>query len=240
MKQSSKTLLFILLCWLPLHTVFADELPLPNKPHLLIEGHGLIEQVPDIVLIRFDVSATEKNLSLAKQTVDNIIGKAIRAARKQQVKKDDINASKIQASPQYEWRNQSRIYTGERVSRQVEIKLLDADRYNALVEALLAAGVTRLQPVQLDFSDRKNLEAKALTLALDDARQQAETIARHIGTPLGNVFQVTPITHQAGIPHMAMGLRAEKSSDEAELKPGKQPLEQRVRVIYLLGPQPNR
>ncbi|MEE8057223.1 MAG: SIMPL domain-containing protein [Pseudomonadales bacterium] len=217
---------------LPLHVVFAGELP--DKPHLIIEGYGMVEQIPDRVIIRFEVSATAETLSLAKQAVDKTIDRAIKAAQTQQVKDENISASKIQALPQFEWRNQNRVYKGERVNRQVEVKLLEVDRYNDLVEALLAAGVNRLQPVQLDFSQRKSLEAKALTLALDNAQHQADIIANHLGASLGTIFQIAPVTQLTAIPRMAMTARAESRKDKSELKLGKQKLERRVRVVYLL------
>ena len=64
-----KLRLFVLTCLLSLHPSFAAAtqlLPLPDKPHLLIEGKGVIEQVPDLIYIRFDVSATAGSLSKAK------------------------------------------------------------------------------------------------------------------------------------------------------------------------------
>lgn len=233
--------ILVLICALTLlaPALSARELPLPDQPHLLIEGHGLVEQVPDIVRIRFEVAATAKTLSAAKQEVDRIVALAVSAAKKYRVKPDNINASKIQAAPQYEWRNQQRSYTGERVSRQVAIKLTDSDRYNALVEALLAAGVTSLQPVQLEFSQLNKLEARALVLALDDAKQQAQTITEHLGLSLGTVFQVAPVSQPVTMPRLAMSARAEQADNSAGLKLGKQAVEQRIRVVYLLANSPN-
>lgn len=211
------------------------ELPLPKQAHIIVNGYGAIEQVPDLVVIRFEVAATAKSFSLAKQSVDSTIAKAIKAAKKHSVVEDNINASKINASPQYEWQNKERIYKGERVSRQVEIKLTEAKRYNDLVDALLAAGISRLQPVQLDFTLRDELENKALLLALDDAKQKAQTMAQHLGSSVERVFQIAPVerAHFAG--RMAMSASLESDSEKAPLKLGKQKLEQQIRVVYLLS-----
>jgi uncharacterized protein YggE len=229
-----KAVHLVLLYLLSPSLLFATELPLPDKPHLIIEGRGSVTAVPDIVRIQFEVSATEKDLVTAKQLVDGIVGKAIQAARQQKLGDDQISASKIQAAPQHDWSNQNRIYTGEHVSRQVELTLTEADRYNALVEGLLAAGVSRLDSVELDFSQRHALEEKALALALDDANRQAQSISRHMGITLGKIFQISQLTNQAPLAHMAMRAVAEDSGDKAPLTLGKQPLEQWVRIIYLL------
>lgn len=225
------TLLILAIQTFPLS---AAEFPLPKHPHIIVNGYGQIEQVPDKAIVRFEVSAIASNFSLAKEAVDKIIYQAIKAAKKQRVAEDDINASKINASPQYNWEDKNRIYKGERVSRQVEVRLTNIERYNSLVEGLLASGISRLQPVELDFSDRHSLENKALTLALDDAKQKATTMAEHLGTKLKGIFQIAPLTQNSMVSRMAMRASAESSNDQAPLKPGKQTIQQQIRVVYLL------
>ncbi|MGK0500470.1 MAG: hypothetical protein ACJAYG_002120 [Oceanicoccus sp.] len=213
-------------------SLVASELPLPEQAHIVVNGYGSVEQVPDIIKLRFEVNATADSFAAAKNTVDTTVAKAINAATQQGIHADDINASKISAAPQYDWEDRLRIYRGERVNRQIEIKLTDVSRYNALVEGLLAAGISRLQPVQMDFSQRQQLQQLALTHALDDAKLQAETIAKHLGTKLDGVFQIAP--QQRGMGGHRLAMAADTSLKQAELKPSKQILEQRVRVVYLL------
>lgn len=228
-------LIFILFSLTFSHLGFTDASNLPNKPHLIVNGVGVIEQIPDQIIISFEVSATAKDFSQAKDQVDRIVGKAIKAAKNQQINDEDINASKINASAQYEWNNQTRIYKGEQVSRQVTIKLSEAQRYNDLVEGLLAANITRLQPVQLQFSEQTKLENIAMTKALDDAKQQAETIVGHMGVKLGKIFQISPADNQPMMHRLAMRASDESHQEKAGLELGKQAVEQRVRIIYLLN-----
>lgn len=211
------------------------ELPLPKQAHIIVNGYGATDQIPDLIIIRFEVAATAKNFSLAKQSVDGTITKAINATKKQGVAEDNINASKINASPQYEWQDKDRVYKGERVSRQVEIKLTEANRYNDLVDALLAAGISRLQPVQLDFTLRDELENKALLLALDDAKQKAQSMAEHLGSSIDRVFQIAPLERARFSNRMAMAVSEDSGNDKSPLKLGKQKLEQKIRVVYLLN-----
>ncbi len=206
----------------------------PDQPHIIVHGYGQIEQIPDKAIIRFEVSAIDNTLYLAKESVDKTIAKAIKVAKKERIDEDDISASKINASPQYDWQNKTRVYKGERVSRQVEVNLSDIKRYNSLVDGLLLSGISRLQPVELGFSEQKKLENKALTLALDDAKLKAKTMAEHLGTEVDGIFQIAPIEHGSIVTRMAMQASAESRDDKAPLKPGKQKIQQQIRVIYLL------
>ena len=212
---------------------YAEELPLPARPHIVVKGIGEVEQVPDIVTLYLEVSATAGNFSAAKQQVDVIVAKAIQAAKKYGVKAADINASKIQAAPQYEWQNQQRTYKGERITRQLAVKSTQPDNYNDLIEGLLAAGISRLQNVELSFSDRDKLEAEAMRLALRDAHRQAQTIAAELHIKLGEIYQVAPLSAAPTMRTFAMAA-AEPKAERAPLELAKQRVEQQVRVVYLL------
>ncbi len=226
--------LCFLLCLLTPLSLLANELPLPDDPHIVVNGQGYVEQVPDLIIARFEVSAVEKDFSTAKLKVDTIVGKALAAAKKLEVPEEQINASQISAAPQYDWQDNSRVYKGERVSRQVEIRLTEAEQYDDLVNGLLASGISSLPSIQLDFQDRKQLEQKALTAALDDARAQAEAIVGHLGSRIKSVYQIAPESQSFRIETMAMRADAAAKSEPAGLSLGKQRIEQRIRVVYLI------
>lgn len=209
------------------------QLPLPNDPHIVVEGKGQVQQIPDIAIVRFEIEATRGSLLKAKQVVDGEVAKALTAARALGIVEDDIDASKIQAQPQYQWRDKDRHYMGERVSRQMQLTLRDTERYNELVEALLDAGISRLQNTTLTFSQLQQLEQQALLLALDNAKQKAKLMAKHLDTRLDGVFQIAPVGDRAVIYGMEMRA-ADASMAKAPLKVAKQQIEQKVRVVFLL------
>ena len=218
----------------PTRLIAAEPFPLPDQPHIIANGLGAIEKTPDIVTLRFNVSAKAESLSAAKKTVDNIVAKAIAAATKNAVIKDHITASKLSAYPQYEWKNSTRRYVGEQVDRLVEIKLTKTKRYNGLVDGLLSAGVTRLQPAQLDFSQREKLESDALLVALDNARNKARAMANHLGAELGEIYQIAPVDQHQRVQSLSMRANSESNMPSAPLSLGKQKIEQRVQVVFLL------
>lgn len=223
-------LLMFLFC---LPTV-AEQLPLPPQSHIVIEAVGELQRVPDIVELDIDIRHTASSFAEAKKSVDLIVSAAIRAALEHKVKSDDINASQIQASPQYQWQGKDKIYQGEQVSRQLHIRLNKTEHYNALVNALLESGVSRLNRSQFSFSKQAQLEKLALEQALDNARQQARAIASHMNIKLGRVYQIAPVGPVA-YPRGQLMEMADSKAANADLKPGKQTIRQQIRVVYLLG-----
>jgi uncharacterized protein YggE len=225
--------------WLLLASVFcfpvtAEPLPLPPQAHIVVEGLGTVERVPDIVELDIDIRKTANNFAEAKKQVDDIIKAAIQAANKHGVKSEDINASQIQATPQYQWHDKEKIYKGEQVSRQLHIKLKEPEHYSALVNALLDSGVSRLNRARFSFSNQAELQQLALQQAIDNAREQALTITSHMNISLGPVFQIAPVGPVAYSGARLMKM-ADSESTDSGLKPGKQTIRQQIRVVYLLA-----
>ena len=214
--------------------VTAEPLPLPPQAHIVVEGLGTVERIPDIVELDIDIRKTAISFAQAKKQVDQIIKAAIQAARKHKVKPEDINASQIQATPQYHWRDKEKIYKGEQVSRQLHIKLKEPEHYNALVNALLDSGVSRLNRASFSLCNQSELQQLALQQAMDNAREQALTISSHMNIPLGPIFQIAPVGPVAHEGARLMKM-ADSESTDSGLKPGKQSIRQQIRVVYLLA-----
>jgi uncharacterized protein YggE len=79
------------------------------------------------------------------------------------------------------------VLLGYLVSRQVDVELHDLDRLGTLLEKSVSAGVNQVGGARLDSSRRKELERAALTQAVDDARLNADALARAAGAKLGPV-----------------------------------------------------
>ena len=213
----------------------SSNYPLPDVPHIVVEGRGEVKAVPDIITIEFEINRTAKTLAEAKTQVDQLAAKAIAAAKKHAVKAEDIQASKIQASPKYEYRAQQRVYVGEQVKRQFAVTLRKPKHYNALVDGLLSNGVSRFQSIKTDFSQREVLEKQALGLAIKNAKQQAEAISEFSQASIHSIYQVVAI--ETGGPvyaRMEMSAMADNKRTSAPLELGLQPIEKRVRVVYQL------
>ena len=104
------------------------------------------------------------------------------------------------------------------VSRQVDVELHDLDRLGTLLEKSVSAGVNQVGGARLDSSRRKELERAALTQAVDDARLNADALARAAGAKLGPV-QSLSTTGTMPVPmyaQKAMSVAAAPMADEAE------------------------
>lgn len=214
---------------------------LPAERHIAVAGQGYVEAVPDIATVHVSVEHLAANLLQAKTRVDEVTAntiRAIRAASALGIKEDDIIASDIQASPQYDWTEKGQVYKGEHVARTISVTLRKIDLYGKLVHTLIKAGITRINNIELDFSNREQLQNKALEKAIANIKEKARVIAAAFGAKTGKVYKISEIPPPSIFEPQMERLQAMKAADSTEgsdsLKVGKQKLYQEIQAVFYL------
>jgi uncharacterized protein YggE len=210
----------------------------PERPHLAVSAEGFVEATPDVVVINVTVSHTADSLSAAKRQADEVSNAVIRAANLHGIRDDDLQASKIQAAPEYEWHDGKRVLRGQRITRQFELTLRDTDRYAALIQALADASVTELNGIRMEFSNQEKLEAEALAKAISNARAKARGMAAAFDVRLGQVLRASE--RGTGAPPAPYEMRADfakaqaASPGEAALRIGKQRIVRTIDAVFAI------
>lgn len=211
----------------------------PPTPQLAVQGEGWVEAVPDIVVIQLSAAHTAETLVAAKQRADAVANAIIRAANLHGIEDDDLQASKIHAAPEYDWRDGQRILRGQRITREFELRLRDVERYGALMQALTEAEVTEINAIRMEFSKEQELANQALAAAIANARSKAGAMAAAFDVRLGRVLQVSE--GGAGPGPVRYEMRADfakaqmAGQSDAGLKIGKQRITRSVQAVFALA-----
>jgi uncharacterized protein YggE len=217
----------------------AEDMPRAPSPQLSAQGEGYVEAVPDIVVIDVTVTHTAKTLAEAKQAVDEIGAAVLRAADLQGIKTDDLQASKIQAAPDYDWQNGQRTLRGQQVTRQFQLRLRDIDRYGALIQALADAQVTQINGIHTEFSRQEQLESDALKKAIANVRAKADAMAAACNSRVVGIATLT----EGGAPGIPAPYEMRADFAKAQvaggsagtaLKIGKQRITKTVSAVFTL------
>jgi uncharacterized protein YggE len=210
---------------------------LPPERHIEVNGQGYVDAMPDIATVHVAIEHLASDLLQAKTKVDAITAGTIATALSLGVSADDIHASDIQASPQYDWTQNGQVYKGEHVSRTVSITLHKIDLYSKLVHALVKAGITRINHIELDFSNREQLQNKALEKAIANVKEKARVVAAAFGSKAGKVYRIREAGPQPVF--LAESLQAIKrdaatAAPSDSLKVGKQKILREVQAVFSL------
>ena len=154
-----------------------------------VTGSGEVKAQPDMAYVTLGVEARRPTLAEARAEVNATVERLLALTRELKIEPKFVDSTRLQVQPDYRWdeKSSSQVLLGYVVSRQVDVELHDLDRLGTLLEKSVSAGVNQVGGARLDSSRRKELERAALTQAVDDARLNADALARAAGAKLGPV-----------------------------------------------------
>ncbi len=158
-----------------------------------VTGSGEVKAQPDMAYVTLGVEARRPTLAEARTEVNATVERVLALVRELKIEPKFVDSTRLQVQPDYRWDEKAsrQVLLGYLVSRQVDVELHDLDRLGALLEKSVSAGVNQVGGARLDSSRRKDLERAALTQAVDDARLNADALARAAGAKLGPVQSIS-------------------------------------------------
>lgn len=230
----------------------AHATPLPQKPHIYVEGSATIDAEPDTITFSLELEKTDPELENAKKDVDQRSFRLIKACKQLDVPSENISTTALRIFPAFRYRNGEQIPNGTTVSRKVDIKLEDLSRYQQVMKALVDANISSTVSTQLSLSNDSHFTDKALEAALEDAEKRAKVLAKAQGKKIigvhsisefqdrrNEMFQLIPsrsIQGQSGTGVHRMALEQNQFQDAGEpFEPGRMKATAKVYVVYLIN-----
>jgi len=165
--------------------------PLPDKPHIYVQGRAAIEVEPDQLVIDVGLMEIGDEIESAKAEVDARSRLLIERAREIGIADRDIGTTALVFFPDYDYVDGERVDLGTRVYRQVTLTLRDLSKYSDLMRALVAADVSTSISTRFRVSTEDALADQMLARALANARERAEDLVASQGQRLGDVYSIS-------------------------------------------------
>jgi len=220
---------------LPIGAARADA---PRPRTVSVSGQGEVSAEPDLAYVTLGVEARRPTMSEARAEVAKTVERVLALCKDLRIDSKLVNATRIQVQPEYSWNDKERkqYLVGYIVSRQVQVELRDLEQLGPLLERAVSAGVNQVGDPVLDSTKRKQLERQAMTLAVQDARANAETLAQAAGVRLGAVRTLNAGSSPPVMPmyrsKMVMADAAAAPQPEASYQPGEMKFSANVSAEY--------
>lgn len=206
-----------------------DEAPPQNGGLIAVTGTGSATAAPDLVRVQFAVTREGADAAALMEELDAVVANVLALGRELAIAPADITAAAVEVYPRY-GQGEERRMEGVTASRSIQVTLRDLSHYGRLVDGSLGTGINGVSGVQLDVSNREELEALALDLAIEAARAQAARVARGFEVTLDGVDRVDVDASAPPVP-MAMRRMAMEASG-GSFSAGEIEIERRVRAQY--------
>lgn len=216
----------------PSVTLAADA----KTPTLSVSGQGSAQGVPDQATIALGVT-THSRVAEDAQRQNNSISEGIRAALEEfGIDKRDIQTENYNFSPEYSYDESQRgAITGYTVNNTVLVRIHDIEKTGQIIDVALANGANNVHSLEFSIRDPRPLRQEALTAAVKDAREKADSIAKALGRRIIGIASVSENTPFLSPHPMERMMAGAAMMDFTPIEAGTLTLTADVRVEFLLA-----
>jgi uncharacterized protein len=198
---------------------------------ITVTGTGRVEAVPNEALFSLGVSTEGATARGALAANSAEMRRVLAALENAGIADKDVKTETVSVGPDYSAEGNSP--AGFTARNSVSVRIRDLARAGAVLDAASQAGANEVNGPMLTRTDREELEAKALTDAVANARTRAEALAEAAGVGLGAPTAV--VDGFSGGPEPWLASRA--SADVAAsppIKPGTEAIQATVTVTFAI------
>ena len=186
----------------------ADDKPEPRL--ITVTGEAEVLVVPDEVVFDLTVQTLNKELRVAKSQTDERLKRLIDLTRRYNVAPRDVQTDYVKLEPRYRGNDESRLFLGYSVRKDLVFTLRDVARAEELLSEVLESGITRVNSVRFQTSQMRKYRDQARASAIRAAQEKAVALTAEIGQKIGRAYS---IEEEAATP--SRGLYAQNVSSNA-------------------------
>jgi uncharacterized protein YggE len=229
----------LVLATLPVSAIAADTSLCPERT-LSASGNGEIKVIPDIALINVGVMTENRDVQAAQTENAQIMDRLITSLMVAGIAREDIQTSGYSIYPVYDDTSplgqKIKYY---QVTNSVQITIRDLTRAGKIVDLAVANGANQVNSISFMLSEEKEqaTRAEALTMAVKNARADADTVALATGTTITGVQSITigsvyvPIVYDNR--YMSSG-EVKTTTAPTPIEPGQISITAQVSIAYLI------
>lgn len=165
----------------------------PETPEIATSGQGEVVLASDHVRLRLGVEARASTAAGASSQVGArvlLARRAIQAIYAKGLPLDSIRVTNFDVSPNYQYERERRLIDyGGRAT--IELTVRPPDRMGAVIDTALVSGVSAVQSMEFASDSVPAARNRAIAMAVDKARRDAEALARAAGGRLGRVLGIS-------------------------------------------------
>lgn len=174
----------------------ADDKPEPRL--ITVTGEAEVNVVPDEVFFDVTVQTLNKDLRQAEAQTDDRLKGLMALTRKYGVAPEDVQTDYIKLEPRYRGNDESRLFVGYSVRKDLAFTLRDVTKAEGLLSDILEGGVTRINAVRFQTSQLRKYRDQARALAIKAAQEKAVALTGTIGQRIGKAYSIAEDVPQRG------------------------------------------
>lgn len=164
---------------------------------IYVTGEGEVSAVSDIATLNINLSKEAVTAKEAQSLLNESITKVLDYLKEQKIADEDIKSEYGGISPKYTYETKPcYIYpcppreekiVGYTANQSITVKVREVDNANVIKTGLAGIGVTDINGPTFSIDEEESYQAEARSLAIKDAKEKAEVLAKDLDVKLGKV-----------------------------------------------------
>jgi len=157
---------------------------------ITVTGEAEVNVPPNEVVFDLTIQTLHKDLRTAKTLTDDRLKKIIDLTRKYKVQPKDVQTDYIKLEPRYRGNDESRLFLGYSVRKDLLFTLRDVSAAENVLSELIESGVFRINSVRFQTSEMRRFRDQARAMAIQAAQQKAIALTAQIGQTIGKAYAI--------------------------------------------------
>jgi len=151
-------------------------------------GEGKISTKPDMAFVDFSVVTQGVQLADVQNKNSEKMNKVAEFLKSFGVEEKDIKTTNYNLYPQYTYEN-NRIpqIMGYQISQTLSVKIKQLDKVGEVMEKVVGMGVNQVNSLYFGVENDEEIKEQARKMAIDNAKEKAEKLAKELGIRLGKL-----------------------------------------------------
>jgi len=164
---------------------------------IYVSGEGEVTAVSDIATLNINLSKEAVTAKEAQNLLNESITKVVNYLEEQKIDDKDIKSEYGGISPKYSYESKlcyaypcpprEEKIVGYTANQSITVKIREVDNANVIKTGLAGIGVTDISGPSFSIDEEESYQAEARSLAIKDAKEKAEVLAKDLGVKLGKV-----------------------------------------------------
>ena len=205
----------------------------PGMHTLAVTGTGVAHQAPDMALVTLGVHTEGPDVGSAVQENNQRTAKVMQSIMATGVPKADVRTSyfSVNTQPVFDDKGMPTGAINYTADNTITVTLRQIGKLSGLLQDAISQGANNVQQVSYGAEDQTKATQQARDLAMQDARRQAESLAKAAGVQLGEALSVSE--GSAGVsPYFAAPVYGKGGGGGVPTAPGTVDISIQVTVSY--------
>ncbi|MCM3122362.1 MULTISPECIES: SIMPL domain-containing protein [unclassified Mesobacillus] len=205
-----------------------------NNRKITVSGEGIVYSAPNRATATVGVRTENPNLQAAQTENAEKSTSMLNSLQNLGIAKDDIKTADFRIDPIYTYEEGKQLFQGYRVTHLYTVTIRNLAQAGLAIDTAVANGANEVMNIQFSVAEPQALYNQALSIAVIDSYNKAQTIARTLGFHTSiSPLSITEETQKGSPGPFLVASMDTSSAKGTPIEPGKLEIKATVTGTYI-------